>query len=71
MGGNIDLQGKVCWVERPLKPSKDTQKRPSGTPSHLEHPGHLDTQMIRNTERWGAMGSMGEEFGGSHDIISA
>jgi len=52
----IDRRGKVCWVERPLKPSQDTQKRPSGTPRRSE------TQ-----KAGGAMGSMGEEFGGSHD----
>ena len=50
----IDRRGKVCWVERPLKPSQDTQKRPHGTPRPSEkHPAG------------GAIG--GKEFGGSHD----
>jgi len=61
MGGKPLITGKVCWVERPLNPPKILRRlhgtpRPSGTP-----------QTIRNTESWGSMGSMGEEFGGSHD----
>jgi len=58
----IDCRGKVCWVERPLKPSQDTQKRPSGMPRPSGTPRRSETQ-----KAGGAMGSMGEEFGGSHD----
>src|SRR5882672_11058027 len=56
-------RGKVLWVERPLKPSPDTERRrkcgiprPSGAPRPSE-----------TNAAGGAIGSHGEEFGGSHD----
>ena len=64
----INSKGKVCWVERPLKPSQAAQKRPHGT---LRPSG---TPKLSGTPRWsendqagGAIGSTGEELGGSHD----
>jgi len=52
----INHKGKVCWVERPLKPSQAAQRRAHGTP----RPSEKD-------QAGGAIGSTGEEFGGSHD----
>src|SRR5882724_971556 len=54
---SIDRRGKVCWVERPLKPSLGTLRMPRGTPRPLE-----ETHQAR-----GAIGSNGKDFGGSHD----
>src|SRR5882672_11906872 len=52
----IDHRGKARWVERPLKPSQADQRRPHGTPRRSE-----------KDQAGGAIGSTGEEFGGSHD----
>jgi len=52
----INHKGKVCWVERPLKPSWAAQRRAHGT-----------TRPSEKDQAGGAIGSTGEEFGGSHD----
>src|SRR5882672_9443416 len=50
-------RGKVIWVERPLKPSPDTERRRTcRTPRQSE-----------KNAAGGVIGSYGKEFGGSHD----
>src|SRR5882724_7919254 len=62
---SIDRKGKVCWVERPLKPSPGTLRMPHGTPMPSGTPMPLEeTHQAR-----GAIGSNGEDFGGSHDHL--
>ena len=58
----IDCRGKGCWVERPLKPSQAAQRRPHGTPRPSGTPRRSEKD-----QAGGAIGSTGEEFGGSHD----
>src|SRR5467141_789986 len=58
----IDRRGKERWVERPLKPSWDAQRRPHGTPRPSATP-----RWSEKDQAGGAIGSTGEEFGGSHD----
>ena len=58
----INSKGKVCWVERPSKSSQAAQKRPHGTPRLSGTPRHSEKH-----QAGGAIGSTGEEFGGSHD----
>jgi len=59
----IDRRGKERWVERPLKPSPGTLRRPRGTPRPSGTPRPLE----ETHQAGGAIGSNGEEFGGSHD----
>src|SRR5882672_8984224 len=61
----IDRRGKVRWVERPLKPSQAAQRRPHGKPRPSGTPRRSEKDPAG-----GAIGSTGEEFGGSHDHYS-
>ena len=63
-----------CAGWRPLKPSQAAQKRPHGTPRPSGTPKLSGTPRPSGTPRQsekdqagGAIGSTGEEFGGSHD----
>src|SRR5467141_2252000 len=58
----IYRRGKEHWVERPSKLSRAAQRRPHGTPRPSGTPRRSEKD-----QAGGAIGSTGEEFGGSHD----